>query len=110
MKYTLFVQLFKEGLEYASEEMFIAERGWQEWMDQFEDVEEVTFILKKIFYYTSRDLRKIREDLKLSRINFSRTYDIPLRTVEAWEYGTTKMSNYDRMFISYTFFMNELVK
>lgn len=78
-------------------------------MNQFEDIEKVSFILKKIFYYSKHNLREIREERKLSRAKLSRAYDIPLRTVEDWEYGTTKMSNYDRMFVCYTFFMDDFL-
>ncbi|MFD1901341.1 hypothetical protein [Enterococcus termitis] len=109
MKYELFVTLYKEALEYDSEEFYIAERGWQEWMEQFEDVDMVSFILKRVFYYATHDLRVVREDRKISRAKFSKSYEIPVRTVEAWEYGTTKMSNYDRLFIFYTFLMDDLL-
>ncbi|MBO0474841.1 hypothetical protein JZO86_14150 [Enterococcus ureasiticus] len=109
MKYELFIKLYKEALEYDSEEIYIAERGWQEWMDQVEEVERISFILKRVFYYASHSFRVVREGRKLSRAKFSRTYEIPLRTVEAWEYGETKMSNYDKLFVCYTFLMDDIL-
>lgn len=109
MKYELFVTLYKEALEYDSEEFYIAERGWQEWMDQFDDVDKVSYILKRIFFFASHDLREVREERKLSRAKFSRSYAIPLRSVEDWEYGNAKMSNYDKMLVYYTFLMDDLL-
>ena len=41
------------------------------------------------------ELRKLREDLHLSRALFARTIRTNLRTVESWEQGRSK-PNYDR--------------
>lgn len=35
MLYEVFVRIYKEGKEYDNEEMYIAERGWQDWMDRY---------------------------------------------------------------------------
>ncbi len=35
MKYTFIFTLYKEALEYSDIDMYITERGWQDWMDNY---------------------------------------------------------------------------
>lgn len=109
MKYVLFVTLYQEALGYSDIEMYIAERGWQDWMDQY-DSERLGDILKNIYYLANTPLKEIRESRKMSRVKFASIYNIPIRTVENWEGGQNKMPDYTKMMIDYTFFTNDLLE
>ena len=44
MDFILFNRLYCEAKEYENLEMFIAERGWQEWMDNYK-IDDITTML-----------------------------------------------------------------
>lgn len=109
MRYELFVKLYEEALDYKDVDMYISERGWQSWMDEFgsdDDTSVIVFILKNIFDLAKSTLREIRENKKMNRVNFSDRYKIPNRTVQNWEYGNSTLAEYDALLIAYTFFMD----
>ena len=51
MKFQLYSKLYQEALTYDDVDMYIGERGWQEWMDDYgeDNVQLITSILKSIF-------------------------------------------------------------
>ena len=106
--YDLFTKLYGEAKTYDSLELYISERGWQDWMDNF-DIETVTSILKKIYEYSKETLQDIRTKLNYSRIGLSRAYYIPLRTLENWD-DKQNMPEYVEVLIKYTFFIKEMTK
>ncbi len=103
MKYELFVTLYNEALEYSDVELYIAERGWQEWM---EDLENVGDVLKGIYDLANSKLVDNRQSIAPSRAEFSRMYDIPLRTLENWDSGKTESPLYVKMLIDYSIYMS----
>lgn len=100
MKYELFVKLYGEALEYVDVDMYIAERGWQEWMNDFENHGE---ILNSVYSLANMTIKEMRESNGYSRAAFSRAYNIPIRTLENWDADVNKMPNYVKMMIAYTF-------
>lgn len=102
--YELFLRLYREALDSASLEYYIAERGWQEWMDPFTD-DQIVKILKTIYSYANKSMKEVRKQY-YSRTDFCQSYGIPLRTVENWE---TKENNteYAKSLVMYTFFIKE---
>ena len=106
--YDLFTKLYGEAKTYDSLELYISERGWQDWMDNF-NIEIVTAILKKIYEYSKESLQDIRTRLNYSRIGLSRAYYIPLRTLENWD-DKQNMSEYVEVLVKYTFFIKEMTK
>ena len=108
MKFELFVTLYNEALEYNDVDRFIAERGWQDWMENYSE-ENIGDILKTIYTLSKQSIKEMREDRGISRAQFSRSYDIKLRTLENWDSGTNTTQPYTKMLISYTFFISELL-
>ncbi|MBO0423876.1 helix-turn-helix domain-containing protein [Enterococcus plantarum] len=108
MKYDLFATLYAEAQEYSNVEMYIAERGWQEWMDNYPS-EQLGNILTSIYELATTSLKEIRESRKISRAAFSRVYNIPVRTLEDWDTEKRKITDYNKMLIAYTFFMNDFL-
>lgn len=81
MKFSLFKLLYTEALEEKDLEYYIAERGWQEWMDDYE-AQDIADILTRIYTLANNPLKDTRN---ISRAEFSRRYSIPIRTLEAWD-------------------------
>lgn len=104
--YELFLRLYREALDSASLEYYIAERGWQDWMNPF-TVEQTAKILELIYDYANKSLREIREKY-YSRAEFCRNYGIPLRTVENWD-AKENNTEYAKSLVMYTFFIKEQI-
>ena len=100
MKYELFVKLYAEALEYVDVDLYIAERGWQDWMAGFENPGQV---LKSIYSLAYMTTKQIRESGGYSRAAFSRAYSIPIRTLEDWDAEVRTAPDYVKMMIAYTF-------
>lgn len=54
-------------------------------------------------------LKKIREDLRMNRTEFSGYMGIPLRTLEEWEAGRRQMPDYVLRLIAYYAKMQQLL-
>ncbi|PZL71699.1 hypothetical protein CI088_11905 [Enterococcus plantarum] len=108
MKYELFATLYAEAQEYSNAEMYISERGWQEWMNNYPE-KQLGHILSSIYDLAISSIKEIRESRKISRAAFSRMYNIPIRTLEDWDTEKRKIADYNKMLIAYTFFMNDFL-
>lgn len=113
MKYPLFLKLYNEAKQYQDADMYIAERGWQEWMDQYgndSDISKISTILFRIHALANASMEESRNVAGYpKRTGFCTTYQIPDPTVQRWEYGTSEMKSYDRAMIDYTFFISYLM-
>ncbi|MDO5391054.1 MAG: hypothetical protein Q4F24_08225 [Eubacteriales bacterium] len=105
LSYRTFVQLYREAQEYSDLDMYIAERGWQDWMDSFEDADVVVDILTRIYEMVRCSFAEIRQMTGLSQVRFSYSYGIKRRTLESWEAGLRTPPEHDRYFFSYTVFL-----
>lgn len=105
MKYGLFLQLYEEATQYNDVENYIAERGWQEWMDDYgtpEDVSTIIGMLERIYQLAHMGIKEMRQMVSPSRAAFSRLYGIPDRTLQEWEYGNNHMPEYTKKLIAHT--------
>lgn len=110
MKFTLFAKLYGEALVYTNLEMYISERGWQDWMDAYvddddDDASRVSEILEHIYSLAHMDIGQLRSETKLSASAFSRLFGIPIRTAQSWEYKERRTPEYALILISYAIFM-----
>ena len=107
MKFELFSKLYDEAQDYADIDLYIAERGWQDWMDQYENGSDATLIsdiLKRIYSLAHMDIGQMRVESGLSFNSFSKVYSIPSRTIQAWEYGQNRTPEYFHKLVAYTLF------
>lgn len=107
MRYELFTKLYSEALDYSDLDMYIGERGWQDWMEEYvpldsDDPAEVVKILSQIFELARMDIKDMRARSGLSFRKFSALYDIPERTVQDWEYGKRNIPEYTKRLLAYT--------
>lgn len=109
ISYVTFSELYREAFECEALDMYIAELGWQDWMDKYDDVEDVVKDLAKIYEMAHRSVRDVREEYGFSRAAFARAYHVPLRTVEDWEYKNT-IPSYVKSLICYALFIGDCVQ
>lgn len=105
MKYELFSRLYNEAMDYEDVDMYIAERGWQEWMDEYadgNDASDIAAILTRIYDLANMDIKAMRAQDGLSFKKFSAVYGIPERTIQDWEYGKRRTPEYVRRLLAYT--------
>lgn len=110
INYEIFLRLLEESREYEHFEMYISERGWQEWMNYFENNPElITKILDIVFRMGKSNIQTGRKAIGISsRAEMSRKYKIPLRTLENWELNENDAPIYTTSLILYTFFLEML--
>ncbi|WP_430609669.1 hypothetical protein [Enterococcus sp. DIV0876] len=104
MEYKLFTTLYREAHEYSSVDMYIADRGWQDWMNDFEDAGAA---LALIYDLATNDFATNRKRITDNRTEFSRLYNIRLRTVENWELSVTKTPDHVKELVDYTIYEKE---
>ena len=84
MIYKLFDMIYREAKEYKSEEMYIMERGWQIWMNDY-TAENISNILREVWSLAKSDIKQLRKKAKLNMRGFSAKFGIPYNTALKWE-------------------------
>ena len=102
MKFELFSELYKEALGSSDKEIFIAELGCQEWMNQY-NANQIGIMLSDIYTLANSSIRENRERYGLTRAAFCRRHDIPRRTAESWEMEQNKIAPYLKELFDYSF-------
>ena len=112
LDYETYVQLFLEAEEYDNYEMYVAERGWQEWMNAFEsEPDSISHILKAVYSLRTMSLQDMRSAAGIpSRVAMSRSYRIPLRTQENWDTEDSTILQHTLLLVSYTIFLKIINK
>lgn len=107
MKYNLFATLFNEAREYENFDMFLGERGWQEWMNDYSE-ESIVPIMRKIFTLGKKRIADIIKDYKnMCKDSFLGECGIPYRTLQNWALGTREPAPYVISLIAYAIFESE---
>ena len=107
MKFELFSRLYDEAMQYEDTDMYVAERGWQDWMEEYtsgSDISAVSDILFRIYDLAHMEMKELRNLAGLSQMSFSRIYGIPRRTIQDWEYGANRTPAYLLKLVSYTLY------
>lgn len=101
--YPTFARLYEEASGYSNLDMYVAERGWQEWMDKY-DVDAISDILEKIYTISGLSIHDLREWSGYYLAEMSRQYRIPLRSLENWDAGNRVPPEYVVTLIAYAIF------
>ena len=103
MDYTTYAQLWAEATQYADFDLYVAERGWQDWMDAYADrsASAVTDVLQRIWDMAHDGTRAMRRLLGCSQVAFAARFTIPTRTVENWESGANVPPPYVMKLLGY---------
>lgn len=106
MKYSLFSMLYHEACSYNDPDMYVAERGWQEWMDDYADG-EIAHILFRIYDLAHMGAKELRAELGLTQKTMYELYGIPKRTQNRWEHDKHQAPPGFIPLIAYTVFMEK---
>ena len=101
MTYETYRDLITAALTAESEEMFIAEQGWADWMDEYGgDTDRLVSDMRNIYKVAHMTVRDLISASGMTKAAFSRRFLIHLRTVENWVYGIHPCPIYVRMMIA----------
>lgn len=89
--YPQFCLMYNEAKNCDDVDMYVAERGWQEWMNEFDDVSDITAILNLIYDLRFATVKDLRTALNYSQALFANTFNTSTRNVERWESGERKI-------------------
>lgn len=109
MNYALFSNLFAEVTEYKNEELYIAERGWQDWMKDFPE-ENLGKILSDIYTFGRKSAKELIDDYKklFKDSKYSvKSCDIPPRTLNHWCIEERQPPLYVLTLIAYAVFTSQ---
>lgn len=102
MTYETFQRLCHEATEYDDIELYIAERGWQEWMAAYNgDAERIALTLNLIYSMARGGFSSIRAASGLSQVKFAAKYGITRRAVEAWDSGVRTPPDYTTRLLAF---------
>ena len=108
MQYTAFANLWRDALEQPDMDMYIAERGWQEWMDNYDgNTDRMVRDMRAICELARGGVQAIRAQTGLSRPKFCEKYAIPQRTLQNWEIGVAEPLVYLVMLLAYAVLFGE---
>lgn len=86
MTYNTFAELVSDALETTDFDRFLAERGWQDWMEEYgDDTDRMVADLRNIFDVAHMSLADIRHSAGLTQAATAKRFSIPRRTYENWE-------------------------
>lgn len=120
MTFADFRRIWESANKYAPEQhdLYIAERGWQGWMDEFgeEGTSSIIHVLDAIFIMAHGGVAAIRSVTGMSQISFSAAYGIPRRSVENWECDSSETReareapSYTQMLLGYAVLTDQLAR
>ena len=117
MTFADFRRIWESANERTPEQhdLYIAERGWQGWMDEFgeEDTSSIIRVLDAIYTMAHGGIAAIRSITGMSQVNFSAAYGIPRRSVENWERDsseTREAPSYTQMLLGYAVLTDQLAQ
>lgn len=103
MKFSLFKSLYSEAMGYDDFELYVSERGWQDWMNEY-DSDRIADTLETIYYLAKHSLSEVREKIGMSRRAFSAWSGIPSRTLENWDANINRKTDYMDVFTAFIVF------
>lgn len=99
IKFDDFKQLWEEAKKYDSVNVYIMERGWQQWMNGL-DAETVVQLLTDVYNCSQGSINKIFEHYKTLK-KASDVLCIPYSTCQKWVGGIGSPSEYAKLWIAY---------
>lgn len=103
MTYTQFREIVLSLPDCSDLDHFIAERGWQSWMEGY-DAERIVAILTAVWAMRDNPIKGIKKAAKHTNESLSLAYGIPRRTVEDWARGVRECPSYTSTMLAYCVF------
>lgn len=99
IEFDMFARLYDEAKIYNNLDMYIMERGWQEWMDDLE-AGTVAEVLKYIYSVASDGFKELLNHYETLR-KVSDKFRIPYSTLQRWKSGITDVPEYTLIMMAY---------
>lgn len=99
IKFETFKQLWSEAKEYDDIDMYVMERGWQEWMNGI-GTDTIVQLLNNIYDCSRGDINTIFEHYSTLR-QASNMLCIPYSTCQKWTGGNNNPPDYTKMWMAY---------
>lgn len=120
MTFSDFRRAWLSALEYTPEQhdLYVAERGWQDWMDEYgaDDAESIVRVLDAVYTMAHGGFRAIRSITGLSQTGFAAAYGAPRRSIQNWEYDAGEVGNareapaYTQILLGYAVLTDQLAR
>lgn len=105
IEFDMFARLYDEAKIYNNLDMYIMERGWQEWMNDLEPG-TVAEVLKYIYSIAKDGFPKLLSHYETLR-KVSDRFGIPYSTLQRWKSGITDVPEYTLLMMAYITIINQ---
>lgn len=105
IEFDMFARLYDEAKSYNNLDMYIMERGWQEWMDDLE-AGTVAEVLKYIYSIAKDGFLELLSHYETLR-KVSDRFWIPYSTLQRWKSGITDVPEYTLLMMAYITIINQ---
>ena len=95
-----FCVIFSEACNDNNKEVFVSDWALSSIFDENEDLLKLSEEIASIWDIAHLSIKDIREKTGLSQVKFSLRFCIPRRTLEDWESGKNKCSDYTRLMLA----------
>lgn len=99
IEFDMFIRLYNEAKSYNNLDMYIMERGWQEWMNDLEPG-TVAEVLKRIYSIAKDGFPELLSRYETLR-KVSNRFGIPYSTLQRWKSGITDVPEYTLLMMAY---------
>lgn len=99
IEFDVFTRLYEEAKSYNNLDMYIMERGWQEWMNDLESG-TVAEVLKYIYSIAKDGFPELLNHYETLR-KVSDRFGIPYSTLQRWKSGITDVPEYTLVMMTY---------
>lgn len=99
IEFDVFTRLYEEAKSYNNLDMYIMERGWQEWMNALESG-TVAEVLKYIYSIAKDGFPELLNHYETLR-KVSDRFGIPYSTLQRWKSGITDVPEYTLVMMTY---------
>lgn len=105
MKFDTFKKLYTEAKEYDNLEMYISERGWQEWMDSYADANDITSVLTDIYTMSNGGVEELCFVSRMKMKALANMVELPYTTIQRWK--AAEIPERDKMLIAFAILSNK---
>lgn len=105
IEFDMFIRLYDEAKSYNNLDMYIMERGWQEWMNDLEPG-TVAEVLKNIYSIAKDGFPELLNHYETLR-KVSNRFGIPYSTLQRWKSGITDVPEYILLMMAYITIINQ---
>lgn len=100
VSFETFKILYSDAKEYQTEEMYILERGYQDWMDDIGDFDDIASLLRDVYDMSNGGFPALTKHFK-SIAEMSAFFNVPYSTAQKWNHGIAKLPDYTLELMTY---------